>query len=109
MAQAQSFPGANDDGSGTVSVIEIAQALAGRAYIRSGASLFMTFFGEEEGSLGVALLHAAIRCFRWPQTVADLNLEQVGRTDSSAGPRDLERHADRVPDIPTIAHAAAGG
>ena len=79
------FPGANDDASGTASVIEIAQALAGLHVRPKRSILFVTFFGEEEGSLGA-------RYYVWhplvplAETVADLNLEQVGRTDSKNGP-----------------------
>lgn len=81
----QVCPGANDDGSGTVSVIEIARALkAARVHPRRSI-LFMTFFGEEEGSLG-SRYYTRHPLFPLSQTVADLNLEQVGRTDSSAGP-----------------------
>ena len=46
----------------------------------------MTFFGEEEGLIGSAYYaHHPV----WPlaKTVADLNLEQVGRTDSTEGPQ----------------------
>lgn len=79
------FPGANDDGSGTVSVIEIAQALATMNVHPKRSILFMTFFGEEEGSLG-SDYYTQHPLFPLERTVADLNLEQLGRTDSSAGP-----------------------
>ena len=46
------FNGANDDGSGTVSVIEAARALAGLKQRPRRSILFMTFFGEEEGLIG---------------------------------------------------------
>ena len=79
------FPGANDDGSGTVSVIEIAQALAALPVHPKRSIVFMTFFGEEEGGLG-SRYYTYHPLFPLAKTVADLNLEQVGRTDSSAGP-----------------------
>ena len=44
------FNGANDDASGTASVLEAARALAERSAKRS--ILFVTFFGEERGLLG---------------------------------------------------------
>ena len=78
------FPGANDDGSGTVSVIEIAQALARLRVHPKRSIVFMTFFGEEEGGLG-SRYYTCHPLFPLSKTVADLNLEQVGRTDSSAG------------------------
>jgi hypothetical protein len=80
------FNGANDDGSGTVSVMEVARALARLPKHPRRSIIFMTFFGEEEGLIGSAYYaHHPI----WPlaKTVADLNLEQVGRTDSSEGPQ----------------------
>jgi Peptidase family M28 len=78
------FEGANDDGSGTVSVIEIGKALAAMPVHPKRSIVFMTFFGEEEGSLG-SFYYAHNPVFPLQKTVADLNLEQVGRTDSSAG------------------------
>jgi Zn-dependent M28 family amino/carboxypeptidase len=74
------YNGANDDGSGTVSVIEIARALA-KAHVRPKRTLvFMTFFGEERGELG-SEYYVAHPIFAISKTVADFNLEQVGRTD----------------------------
>ncbi len=81
----QVFPGANDDGSGTASVIEIAQALAAAPAHPKRSILFMTFFGEEEGNLG-SHYYTAHPLYPLAKTVADLNLEQLGRTDSNTGP-----------------------
>jgi hypothetical protein len=78
------FNGANDDGSGTVSVIEVARALASLKQRPRRSILFMTFFGEEEGLIGSEYYaHHPV----WPldKTIAQLNLEQVGRTDSTEG------------------------
>jgi Zn-dependent M28 family amino/carboxypeptidase len=80
------YNGANDDGSGTVSVIEVARALAGLKQRPRRSILFMTFFGEEEGLIGSEYYaHHPV----WPldKTIAQLNLEQVGRTDSTEGPQ----------------------
>ena len=79
------FPGANDDGSGTVSVIEIAQALAALPLHPKRSIVFLAFFGEEEGGLG-SRYYTRHPLFPLSKTVADLNLEQVGRTDSRPGP-----------------------
>ena len=78
--------GANDDGSGTVAVIELASALSklGRRPRRS--VLFLTFFGEELGLVGSR--HYGRRpLVPLAKTIAQLNMEQVGRTDDSEGPQ----------------------
>ena len=80
------FNGANDDGSGTVSVIELASALATLRERPKRSIVFMTFFGEERGLLG-SRYYAQHPVFPLAQTVADLNLEQLGRTDSTEGPK----------------------
>jgi hypothetical protein len=80
------FNGANDDGSGTVSVIELASALARLKQRPKRSIVFMTFFGEEKGLLG-SRYYARHPVFPIDKTVADINLEQVGRTDSSEGPQ----------------------
>jgi Zn-dependent M28 family amino/carboxypeptidase len=78
------FNGANDDGSGTVSVIEVASALAALKPRPKRSIVFMTFFGEEEGTLG-SRYYADHPVFPIEKTVADVNLEQVGRTDAIDG------------------------
>ena len=80
------FNGANDDGSGTVSVIELAWALASLKPGPKRSIVFMTFFGEEKGLLG-SRYYGRHPVFPIDKTVADINLEQVGRTDSSEGPQ----------------------
>ena len=78
------YNGANDDGSGTVSVIEIANALASLKKHPARSIVFMTFFGEEEGLIG-SKYYVRHPVFPLAKTVADVNLEQVGRTDSTKG------------------------
>jgi hypothetical protein len=82
------FNGANDNGSGTVSVIEIARALAALNPRPKRSILFMTVFGEEEGLLG-SYYYAEHPLVPLKDTVADINLEQMGRTDEKSGPRIL--------------------
>jgi hypothetical protein len=78
------FNGANDDGSGTVSVIELAAALATLEPHPKRSIVFLTFFGEEIGTLG-SRYYAQHPVFPIEKTVADVNLEQVGRTDATDG------------------------
>ena len=80
------YNGANDDGSGTVSVIEIAKALARMPVQPRRSLLFVAFFGEEEGLLG-SFYYAKHPLVPLKSTVADLNLEQMGRTDDPEGKR----------------------
>lgn len=76
--------GANDDGSGTVSVIELASALATMPQRPKRTLVFMAVFGEESGLLG-SRYYGRHPIFPIEKTVADVNLEHVGRTDDSEG------------------------
>src|SRR5262249_42490866 len=80
------YNGANDNGSGTVSVMELASAIASRATRPRRSVVFMTFFGEEKGDVG-SDYYARHPIVPIEQTVANVNLEQVGRTDSLEGPQ----------------------
>lgn len=78
------FHGANDNGSGTVSVIEIARALAALNPHPRRSIIFMTVFGEEEGLLG-SYYYAHHPLVPLRNTIANVNLEQMGRTDEKSG------------------------
>jgi Zn-dependent M28 family amino/carboxypeptidase len=77
------YYGADDDGSGTVSVIEIADAFmkakkAGKGPART--IVFMTVSGEEKGLWGSAY-YGDNPAFPLEKTTADLNIDMVGRID----------------------------
>ncbi len=77
--------GADDDGSGTTSVIEIAEAFveakkAGHGPRRS--MLFMTVTGEEKGLLG-SRYYVENPVFPLENTVVDLNIDMIGRHDDA--------------------------
>jgi len=78
------YNGANDNGSGTASVIEVASAMAAMKTRPRRSVLFLNVFGEELGMLGSAYYgrHPLVPVAR---TVANLNLEQLGRTDGKDG------------------------
>jgi hypothetical protein len=78
------FNGANDDGSGTASVIEVANALAALPTRPKRSIVFMTFFGEELDLVG-SRYYGSHPIFPLAKTIADLNLEQLGRTDVDGG------------------------
>ncbi len=78
--------GANDDGSGTVGVIELASALSKLKTRPKRSILFLTFFGEELGLVG-SRYYGRHPLVPLRQTVAQINMEQIGRTDDSEGPQ----------------------
>ncbi len=75
--------GANDDGSGTVTVMEVAEAFATAKAKGQGprrSILFMTVTGEERGLLG-SEYYVEHPIFPLENTIVDLNIDMVGRTD----------------------------
>jgi Zn-dependent M28 family amino/carboxypeptidase len=80
------YNGANDDGSGTVSVIELASALGSLELRPKRSIVFVAFFGEEEGLVG-SKFYAAHPLVPIAKTIAQINLEQIGRTDDNDGPQ----------------------
>ena len=84
--------GADDDGSGTVSIVEIAEALAGGPHPRRSI-LFVNHTGEEAGLVGSAWFtdHATVPI---DSIVAEIDQDMVGRGTNQdlpeAGPTYLE-------------------
>ncbi len=77
------YNGADDDGSGTVAVIELAHVFAKAKEEGNGprrSILFMTVTGEEEGLLGSAY-YTQNPVFPLANTVVDLNIDMIGRRD----------------------------
>jgi len=93
--------GADDDGSGTVAVLELAEAFATAAERPKRSVVFMTVSGEERGLWGSAYFtdHPTVPL---ASVVADLNTDMVGRNapDTMAvigrEHSDLGRTVDRV-------------
>lgn len=79
------YYGADDDGSGTTSVLAMAEAF-GRARAEGHGPrrtiVFMTVSGEEEGLLG-SEFYSEHPLFPPDKTSVDLNTDMVGRIDSS--------------------------
>jgi Zn-dependent M28 family amino/carboxypeptidase len=78
------YNGADDDGSGTVAILEIAQAF--KAAADNGdrpkrSILFLHVTGEEKGLLGSKHYTDNDPIFPLKNTVADLNIDMIGRTD----------------------------
>ena len=80
----QIYNGADDDGSGTVAVLEIAEAFAKAKKDGNGPKrsiLFLNVTGEEKGLLGSAYYTDVDPIFPLENTVANLNIDMIGRTD----------------------------
>ena len=77
--------GADDDGSGTVTVMELARQFVKMTEDRNLRSkrsvLFMNVVGEEKGLLG-SEYYADHPVFPLKNTVANLNIDMIGRTDA---------------------------
>ncbi len=78
------FNGADDDGSGTVGLLEIAEAFKKAADDGNGPKrsiVFLHVTGEEKGLLGSKYYADHDPIFPLSQTVADLNIDMIGRID----------------------------
>lgn len=77
------YNGADDDGSGTVAILEIAEAFKQAADAGKGPKrsiLFLHVTGEEKGLLG-SKYYTENPIFPLANTVADLNIDMIGRVD----------------------------
>lgn len=78
------YYGADDDGSGTVAVLELAEAFAKAKAAGKGprrSIVFMTVSGEEKGLWG-SEYYASHPVFPLEKTTADLNIDMIGRSDT---------------------------
>ena len=78
------YNGADDDGSGTVALIEMAQAFAEAKKAGHGprrSVLVMPVSAEEKGLLG-SKYYSENPVFPLENTIANLNIDMIGRTDS---------------------------
>lgn len=79
------YNGADDDGSGTVAVLGMAEAFAKAKADGHGprrSMLFMTVSGEEKGLFG-SRWYTDDPVFPLANTVANLNIDMIGRVDST--------------------------
>lgn len=77
------FNGADDNGSGTVGVMGIANAFIKAkeaGFVPKRSIVFMTVSGEEKGLLGSSY-YTSHPIFPIANTVCDLNIDMIGRTD----------------------------
>lgn len=82
------FYGADDDGSGTTSLMEIAQAFSLAKKEGNGprrSMLFIAFSGEEKGLLG-SEFYSTNPVFPMENTMVNLNIDMIGRIDKAHEP-----------------------
>ncbi|MBT8272573.1 MAG: M20/M25/M40 family metallo-hydrolase [Bacteroidia bacterium] len=78
------YNGADDDGSGTVAILEIAEAFKAAADNGQGPKrsvVFLHVTAEEKGLLGSKYYTDVDPVFPLEQTVANLNIDMIGRID----------------------------
>lgn len=83
MKKGEVYNGADDDGSGTVAVMEIAEAFQEakrKGYGPKRSILFLHVTGEEHGLFG-SEYYSDHPVFPLANTVADLNIDMIGRDD----------------------------
>jgi hypothetical protein len=108
------FYGADDDGSGTTAVLEMAEAFAKAKVAGNGprrTMVFMTVSGEEKGLWGSGY-YGNHPIFPLDKTTVDLNIDMIGRTDASRKEGDSTNYVyvvgdDKIStDLKTISEAA---
>lgn len=81
----KTFYGADDDGSGTAAILEIAEAFVEakkNGYSPRRSILIMPVSGEEKGLLGSAY-YVKNPVFSLKNTIANLNIDMIGRIDAN--------------------------
>lgn len=81
----KTYYGADDDGSGTASILEIAEAFVEakkNGYSPRRSVLIMPVSGEEKGLLGSAY-YVKNPVFPLENTIANLNIDMIGRIDAN--------------------------
>lgn len=74
------YNGADDDGSGTTALLEVAEAFTLNPVAPKRSLLFVDFTGEEKGLLG-SRYYVAHPVLPLERTVSALNLDMIGRND----------------------------
>ncbi len=85
IVEGKMYPGADDNGSGSAAVIEIARAFAEAKQKGMGPKrsvVCMLVSGEEKGLLGSSF-YTEYPIFPLNKTSADINIDMIGRTDDA--------------------------
>ena len=100
--------GADDNASGTASIIEMAKVAVEQRSRFPRTLVFIAFAGEERGLLG-SEYYAAHAAFPIDNTVAMINLDMVGRARGGVDVSGLDEAPSIEADLKAAATAAGGG
>lgn len=92
-ATGEIYNGADDDGSGTSMILELAEAFVTNPKKPARSILFMTVAGEEKGLLGSSY-YTSHPLLPLEKTIANINMDMIGRID--------EKHAETDPYVYVI-------
>lgn len=85
MNASSDAPGANDDGSGVVAILEAARILSRHRF--PATIVYAPLAGEEQGLQGARILAAYAKEQGW-QIIANLNNDMIGNSEGQDGQRD---------------------
>jgi Zn-dependent M28 family amino/carboxypeptidase len=89
VAGGQVYAGADDDGSGSTALLQVAKAFKDNGKKPKRSLLFMAFCGEEMGLIGSGY-YADNPLFPHDKMIAELQMDMVGR--NSVGPQNGDRN-----------------
>lgn len=100
IIRGQLHPGADDDGSGTVGLLELAEAFAQAKAAGKGprrSILFMAVSGEEKGLWG-SEYYSNNPVYPLEKTSININIDMIGRKDDKLGSLDSNNHVYLIGD-----------
>lgn len=100
VIRGQIHPGADDDGSGTVGLLELAEAFAQAKAAGKGprrSILFMAVSGEEKGLWG-SDFYSNNPVYPLDKTSININIDMIGRKDDKLGSLDSNNHVYLIGD-----------
>ena len=105
------YYGADDDGTGTTTVLELAQAFSQNPVKPKRSLIFITFTGEEKGLFGSSY-YTDHPFLPYDSTIADLNIDMIGRIDPKHEQQNQSNYtyvigSDKIsPELDTLLNAA---
>ena len=96
------YPGADDDGSGSTALLQLAKALTSNPVKPKRTVIFMSFYGEEMGLLGSRYFSDNPPVDIKNKMIAELQMDMVGRNSTGAQNGDPNRIDKESENLDTI-------